>query len=266
MDDEKPYNPHRPDWDKSKDGELPEELSDEFANSAKIAKAQEKEWDELQALTPEQRLDRLDAIQIEASNLANSQGASLMTPEQQFIVQWQRGATVAASQLLVFQNPNNKVEDREAKVEECKRTLATALYKLGNIPDALAIASPFPELVSHIQSIQAAKEKPDAELHSHFCSRPEALQDDKVIELDRHWNTEEVFSELHGKKVNVWECTVCGCKNASPEVPERQARYDASMMAAIHKLAKGDQPNAKGIVEGPKLRQFEAATILAKES
>jgi hypothetical protein len=260
------YDPTKPKWDSSQDGALPEELSDEFANSAKIAKAQEKEWEELEKLTPEQRLDRLDAIQTEATNLANSWGAGEMTPEQQFIVQQQHEATVAASQLLVFQNPNNKVDDRESKVRDCRRALATALYKLGKLDDALAIASPFPELVTYIQALQIAISKPDEDLQNHSCERLQSEQDGKPIELDRHSVIEEIFSLRHGKKVYVWQCGICFELNACAEKPERQVKYDSTMLATIHKLAKGDQPNAKGILISPKLQQFEAATILAKES
>lgn len=261
------YNPHRPPWDTSKDGELPKELVDVFAESKKIAAKQVAELEQLESLSIEERLSRMDAIQIEASALANSRGSDLMTDEQRFIVGWQREATVAASQLLVFRNPNNQVEDRESKVEDCTRTLATALYKLGKINDALAIAIPFPELTSHIKSIAAARDKPDAELHSHFCQRPEALQDEKVIELDRRSETEEVFSELHGKLVKVWLCSVCGEANATPDAPERQQRYDAVMHSTIHSLAKGNTPNARGINNNVReLKQFEAGTVLAKES
>lgn len=262
MSDENPYDPTHPSWDKSQSGPLPEPLAESFADSAKLAAKQEDELQQLDSLLPDERLNRLDEMQAEAVSLANSRAADLMTDEQRFINTWTREATVAAGSLAVFQNQANQVEDREGKITDCRRRLATALYKLGRIPDALMLAAPFADLVEHIQFIQAAKELPDDEFLNHPCARPQGEQDGTVIELDRRWNSEDVISEIHGQLVHIYICQVCGLANAVPDIPERQARYDATMHATIHAAAKGDKPNVKGIAVT--VRQFEAGTILAK--
>lgn len=262
----KNFDPKKPAWDTSKSGELPEELKEEFAKGSKLAKQQEKEFELFATLSPEERLDRLDAMQAEATQVANSRAAEFATPEQQFINTWQREATVASASLFVFQNPSNQVEERETKIVHCKRTLATALYKLGRIEEALMMATEFPDLTAHIRAVQSAIEKPDEDLQTHSCPREAATQDGKSIELDRHWSTEEVVSAKHGKLVYVWECTQCGTWNATAEKPERQQRNDATMLATIHSLAKGDSPLSKGIAESPKLKQFEAGVVMVKDS
>lgn len=263
MSDEKPYDPTRPAWDASQPGALPEPLTDAFTRSAKAAAQQEDNLRQMESLSHDERLNRLDAMQSEAISLANSRGAGLMTDEQRFITTWTREATVAAGSLFVFQNPVNQVEDREAKIIDCKRRLAVAMYKLGKITEALMMAAPFADLVSHIQFIQDAKELPDDEFLNHPCPRPQGRQDGKAIELDRRWNSEEVISEIHGGLVKVWMCQVCGLANAVPDVPDRQVRYDASMHAAIHAAAKGDKPNVNGIAGT--VRQFEAGSLLASD-
>jgi hypothetical protein len=267
MSDKPEYDPTRPAWDKSERGSLPEPLAELVAESANLAAKQEAEYDEMTALSPEERLNRLDAIQEEAISLANSQGQSMMTAEQQFIYTWQREMTVAKASLEVFENPDNQVEDREARIETCRRTLATALYKLGRIEEALDFAAPFADLTGHIEFIQAAKEYPDDDLQSHACARERSVVDGKAIELDRRWKSEEVISELHGKLVKVWICTQCGVANASPETPERQQRYDATMHAQIHTAAKsvdGKMTNARGVARTPP--NLEAARLLEPQS
>jgi hypothetical protein len=256
-------NPKKPVWDAAQPGPLPEPLADAFADSAKLAAKQEDEQRLLESLTHEQRLARLDEMQAEAIGLANSRGAEFMTDEQRFINTWTREATVAAASLHVFQNKDNQVENRESKITDCRRRLAVALCKLGRVSDALMLAQSFFDLLEHIQKTQAAKELSDDEFLNHPCARPLGEQDGKAIELDRRWNSEEVISEIHGGLVKVWTCQVCGLANAVPDTPERQSRYDATMHATIHKAAKGDKPNAKGIAATA--RQFEAATLLAKQ-
>lgn len=258
------YDPQRPVWDKAKDGTLPERLSDPFTESAKIAAKQEDEWRQIESLTPERRLARLEAMEAEVFDLANSRAADLMTEEQRFINTWQKELTVAEASLRTFENPKAQVEDRAWEIFEYQRRAAIASYKLGRIEKALEYADSYPELVAHIHYIQTAKELPDDEFLSHPCPRQEANQDGTPIELDRRYNAEDVISEIHGTLVHLYTCTQCGLTNAVPSHPERQARYDAAMLATIHSLAKGDQPNAKGIIENPKLKQFEASVLLAK--
>lgn len=239
------YDPNRPVWDKSQPGTLPEELTDAIAPSAKLATEQETMVEELQSLSPEKMLDRLDAIQSQANVMANSMGAALMTHEQDFIYGWQRQKTVAEESLKAFENPDYAVEEREYKIETCKRNLATALYKLGQIDAALSVAYSIPdsELVGHIYNIQWALDAPDSDIKTHSCPRPVARLEhqgkDVQIELDRRWASEEVFSLRHGQLAHVWKCTQCGFANASPDIPERQQRYVESHTKTLMAVKDG---------------------------
>lgn len=254
------FDPNKPTWDVSQPGPLPDELADAVDKSKRLATEQEAGFEALNALSDDERLNRLDEMQAEAVNLANSRGAEMMTDEQRFINTWTREATVAAASLHVFQTPSNQVEDREAKITDCVRRMAVAFYKLGKIPDALMMAAQFPDLVSTIERIQLAVYADDSDLQTHSCQRPQGEQDGKSIETDRRWDTEQIISVFHGCLVHVWECVVCHRLNATPDTPERQARYTASMHATIHAAAKGDRPNVKGIAGT--VRQFEAGTLL----
>lgn len=260
MTDEKPYDPKRPLWDKSQDGPLPEPLADAFTISAKLAAKQEDELQQLESLSLEDRLNRLDEMQTEAISLANSRAADLMTFQQQFLVQWQREATVAAASLQVFTDPSNHVENREEKIEVCQRALATALYKLGRIDEACSVAELLstPELLYHIREIQKAKEKDDSELQAHACQRSVATIEHRggevEIEIDRRFNTEDVMSELHGQLVHCWRCTQCGEMNASPDTPTRQQRYTDEMRTQIHTATR----------QGRIAAAFEAGILMLK--
>lgn len=256
------YNPKEPAWDTSEDGVLPSHLVAAFGNSRKLTSKQEALVSELESLSDDERLSRLDAMQEEAMKLADSRGQDLMTNEQQFVYTWQRELTVAKASLEVFSDLDNQVEEREEKIKDCRRRAAIALYKLGKSEEALAYAEPFPDLIEKIRFVQAAKEYDDEDFLTHSCEREQAEQDGKTISLDRRWNSEDVLSELHGGLVHVWVCNQCGMANAVPDTPERQARYDASMLAQIHAAAKGDRPNAKGIAKT--LPQMEAGILLAK--
>ena len=238
------FNPNKPEWDKSLPGALPEALADAIKPSAKLAVEQEALVDDLAMLTPEQRLDRLDAIHTEAASLANSHGASYMTHEQDFIYGWQRQRDVATASIVEFEkNPEQYAEE----LIILRGTLATALYKLGMLDDALAVARRIPDvgLVEKIEWIRDALDYPDADLQAHICPRPTAIVEhqgkDVTIELDRRWASEEVMSLKHGALAFVWICSVCGVANATPEIPERQQRYTESMRMQIHAAIHTDE-------------------------
>jgi hypothetical protein len=218
-------------WDESVDGPNPV-LADREVHLKELTRQET-----LLAMSPEERLNYLDGIQAEAISLANSRGAEFMLPEQHFLARWQTNAKVAAASLHTFQDPERTVENREAQIKEQRYALATALYKLGQTENALMMAAPFPELVEHINWIQAAVDLDDELLTTHDCVRPKGetvTHNGKNIEtkLNRRSEAEEVFSERHGAVVHVWVCSVCGEANATVEIPERQAR-DASLHAAI---------------------------------
>jgi len=248
-DEPKPFDPARPAWDTSKPGGLPKSLREAFEASKKIADAQQGLLEEVAALSPEQRIARLEEIQTEALLLANSPGQSLMTPEQHFIHSWQNELTVARAGLNDSTNLKYRVERRWRKIKKYTRRVATALYKLGRINEALECASPFPDLVEHITWIKNSLGVPDEDLHTHACPRPQGLIEGKQAETDRRWNEEDIFSEKHGKLAHVWVCQVCGEANATPETPERQRRYTEQSRAITHAaLMKNEAPVSSALL------------------
>jgi len=232
----------KPEWDESQDG--PNPVLADLADPDSIHRKELTRQEAILAMSPEERLSYLEGIQAEAVSLANSRGASLMTPEQHFLNAWQTNARVAAASLHVFRDPLRTVENREERVSEQRYALATALYKLGRTQDALMLAEPFPVLIDRINWIQAAVDHDDSLEHN--CPRQVVgtvmLAGHEVEQkANRRTEAEQVFSERHGALVHVWECSVCGDANATVETPERQAR-DASLHAQIDATFKAGKP------------------------
>lgn len=240
---EQPFNPSRPWWDKGTPG-TPSTLTDLDDHRKELSRQEV-----IAAMPPEDRLNYLDSIQVEATSLANSAGAKFMLPEQQFLASWQVNARVAAASLNSFRNPNNLVENRNDRIKEQQYALAVNLYRLGQIDSALAVAAPFPALVAHITWIAAAIQHEDDLTHD--CPRESASVEiaGKDVDgvADRRVEEEVVFSARHGYLVHVWVCSICGEANATAEIPERQQRYTPALHRAIDKaFQEGDGKSLDG--------------------
>lgn len=248
------FNPTKPAWDHRIDGEHPT-LIDREAHKKTLAR-----HEELMAMPVEERLAVIDAKAEEARALADSPAQGEMTAEQEFLSQWGTHARAAAASLHVFNSTTNVVEERERKIVEQQRMFATALYKLGEIGAALAVAAAFPDLLEKIKWIRVAIDHDDDLTHD--CPRPLRTTEHKgkevEIELDRRYDAETVFSQRHGKLVHCWTCTECGEANATVETPERHLVFTSAQHTAIDKVFK--HPKFK---EG-QLAAIEAGATLAK--
>lgn len=234
------YDPTRPFWDKGTPGE-PSTLADREDHRKALS-----QQEVIAAMSPEERLNYIDSIQSEATSLANSAGAAYMIDEQKLLASWLVNARVAAASLNTFRNPNNLVENREKRCLEQQEALAVALYKLGQIDEALSIATaaPFPDLVTHITWIKAAIDHEDDLTHD--CPRGTAPIEiggrETTAILDRRVEAELVFSARHAHLVHVWVCTVCGETNATIETPERQARQTPNLHRTINEAFQKREP------------------------
>lgn len=225
----------KPEWDESKEGRNPAlaDLGDHKKTLAAHA-----------LLTPDAlAAAHSAAIHAEAASLMNSPAQALMVPEQKFLATWQQHEAVARASLEMFSNPDLQVDDREAKITQQRSALATALYKLGRLGEALHLLSETDPLYQRIYDVMEAITKPDT--LEHECPREVSTIDgprgEVEIELDRRVAEEEIFSPQHQKVVSIYRCSICGELNATPETPERQQRY-AEMRQQIIALTAAGKP------------------------
>jgi hypothetical protein len=192
---------------------------------------------------------------------ANTLGKNLMGQDVIFRDQWLREvesgyANLAQCEELKANGQYGKSEYRE-RVLRCTKELALALVRLSRFDEAVSLlqkngrtkrylAKTLKEVLLYKQAIDV----PDDD----FCDCPRPTEEIDVTEkhsvtiaLNRRTPAIELYSEKHGKVVQVWVCKVCHTANAHGDVPARQATLSDLQSqveaVAVSALSKGLAPH-----------------------
>lgn len=188
---------------------------------------------------------------------ANTLGKNLMGADLLFRDTWLKQvenseADLAQCEELRINGQYGKREYRD-RVFRCTVELARALTKLSRFDEAIKLLQKDGKakrgmalVVREIRLYQQAVEVPDDD----FCDCPRPTSSLSITEkhsasiaYNRRTSTDEIYSEKHGKVVQIWVCRVCHTANAHGDVPERQATLSdlraQAEQAAISAMAKG---------------------------
>jgi hypothetical protein len=216
--------------------------------------------------------DEIDAARRTVSELANSMGRAMMSPEEK----WHADAIARARAHRANLDLFIALKDRRS-VRLHRQALARALMDLGEFDEVEAVLAPkggqqagykpgsgqqagykpgrralagFGKLRSEALALRRAVERDDQEVCG--CAReaasiphpnPQAHVQQNPIELRRRHSLGWVFSKKHGKVVTIWRCRHCGDLNANDLIPEghlAQVQHRALLEAeAIRRQAGG---------------------------
>jgi len=196
--------PEKPEWDKSIEGAHPKlaaEVTEEEIAASRLERARFQASEQYTALA-DSRLRGPDTIFLNEAiknEIAHSENLKLCGD---MTIPW-------------------SAEYRQIRMADHLYGLCQALWQQGKVTEALEVAVDDAQR-AFVLRIQEAVEKPD----DADCGDEREVVDG--LTLCRRFDTGiKVLSALHGKVVNIWECSICGDWNALPRPPDRQAAIAA---------------------------------------